>query len=741
MIREALAGKRVMLTGVTGFLGTGLLERLLSETRVDRIDAVIRGDAPKRLSWTLAGSAFGPIRKRMGSDEFDALVGKVVRPISADLAAEPPPVDDDVDLIIHSAATVAFDPPIDESFQTNLIGTTRLYQAAGGRPFIHVSTAYVAGLTRGTQPEELLERDVNWRAEANAAIGMRSEVEDQSRRPEVLEKLEARARSEMSRAGPQSVAKRAEKLRREWVNKRLVRAGRARARSLGWPDVYTFTKALGEIALNELAGDNPLVIVRPSIIESALELPFPGWVEGFRMADPVILGFGRGALPEFPGIPDGELDLIPVDLVVSCVLAAAAKQSERRAVYHVCSGARNRLRFREAYELIREYFITNPLPERGGGTFRVPEWTFPGRRAVERRIVAAERFLDYSDRLVRRFPRGRLARNTARRLDRFRRQLDFAKRYADLYGPYAEVEVVYTDERAQRLYESLPEDERRDFPFDPASFTWSHYLQEVHLPMISAPFRFVAPPRPARTVQITPDGRGRTVLALFDVEGTLVASNVVEAYLWLRLAELNGTGRAKEVAALGARLPGLLAAERRDRGEFLRKLYRLYEGASTQGVRSLASEVMGELILRRLSPSAVRRIRAHRAAGHRLVFVTASLDFVVEPVAPLADEVIAAKLHSTDGVFTGDLERPPLVGEARASWLRDYARQHEADLRAAYAYADSLSDLPLLEAVGNPVAVNPDVALAAVARSRGWPTEEWEADRGTPKVLLPERVG
>jgi HAD superfamily hydrolase (TIGR01490 family) len=228
------------------------------------------------------------------------------------------------------------------------------------------------------------------------------------------------------------------------------------------------------------------------------------------------------------------------------------------------------------------------------------------------------------------------------------------------------------------------------------------------------------------------------VIAFFDVEGTIVASNVLEAFLWLRLSEANRDEWVSLIGGVARRVPGFLAAERRDRGEFLRRFYRRYAGASEARVRVLAADSISELILRRLSPGAVRRIREHRAAGHEIVFITGSLSFIVAPLAPLADHIEAARLRVVDGRFTGDLDHPPLVGEARASWLRRYARERGADLKRCYAYADSLSDLPMLDAVGRGVAVNPDVALSRVAKRRGWPVEEWPAVGGTPKILLPD---
>ena len=727
----------MLLTGATGFLGTALLERLLVDVPVDRIDLLIRGNAEARADRLLTGSAFGPARDRLGAEGLKDLAAKKLRPVSGALGSGSPPVSDDVDLVIHTAAAVSFDPPIDEAFKTNLTGTVSLYEVCRGRPFVHVSTAYVAGSTRGTQHEEPLGRSVDWRAEASAAEDLRANIERNSRMPEVLQEVIAKARSERSRAGPQSVARLSERRRRDWVRDRLVDAGRERARSLGWPDVYTFTKALSEMALLEFAADAPLTIVRPSIIESALEHPFPGWIEGFRMAEPVILGFGRGSLPDFPGSPDTVVDVIPVDLVVNAVLAAAAQAPENGAVYHISSGARNPLRFGELYEVTRDYFQKQPLPDRGRGEIKVPEWQFRGRERLTRALKTTDRALDLAESVVVRLPRNRVGRETVKRLDKLRGRLDFAARYAELYGPYTELDVIYTDDRCRALFESLPPEDRDEFSFDVASFTWRHYLHDVHLPSISSSTRWALsskaiPPR----VKIRGQ-RPHPVLAVFDIEGTVVDSNVVEPYLWMRLSEANGFDRFKRIAEIASRVPGWIKLDRRERGEFLRRFYRQYEGVDAEEVKALASEVLGDLVFRRVSPGAVRRIREHRAAGHRVVFVTASLGFIVEHLAPLCDDLISSNLIERDGLLTGDMDGPPLVGEGRASWLRDYARAHDVNLRESYAYADSMSDLPLLESVGSPVAVNPDVRLAREARRRRWPIEDWPTDQGTPRILVP----
>src|SRR4029079_8053988 len=160
-------------------------------------------------------------------------------------------------------------------------------------------TAYVAGVQKGVIPEGPLEHKVDYRQEAEMAMQAKAEVESASRKPEMLEHFMAKAAKDHSRAGPSTVSQDAEERRKQWVDKRLIEYGRMRARTLGWPDVYTFTKGLGHRPVEDIAHDRrlPLSIVRPSIIESALEHPFPGWIDGFKMADPIITPYASGQSP------------------------------------------------------------------------------------------------------------------------------------------------------------------------------------------------------------------------------------------------------------------------------------------------------------------------------------------------------------------------------------------------------------------------------------------------------------
>jgi fatty acyl-CoA reductase len=747
-IAERLAGKNVLVTGVTGFLGQAVFERLLKDFPETRITLLVRpqlgSSGRQRVESLLGRPLFNALRDEVGGDAIKAMLDERVDVVDGDFSRELPSLPGDIDVVIHCAATVTFDPPIDEGFQTNLLGAVRLYEAAlaanASPHLVHVSTAYVAGVRKGVIPEATLDHRVDWRAEAELAMRARDDVEAASRKPEILDSFLRKARAEHGRAGPQSVADDAEDRRKSWVTKRLVQYGRARAQTLGWPDNYTFTKAMGERAVEELAAEHnaPLSIVRPSIIESAIKHPFPGWIEGFKMAEPIILAYGRGTIPEFPGIPEGIVDIIPADFVVNAMFAAAANPPEPAtpAYYHVSSGARNPLQYRGLYELVKEYYERDPLPQAGRGDIKVPEWSFPGHLRVERLIKTAERAVDLADKVVTHLPKSKKMRDLVARVDRDKGRVEFVRRYSDLYGAYTEAEVIYTDDRIVELFTSLSKADQKAFPFDAATIDWRYYLQDVHCPAVTVGLRALSSARTKPQVRIRE--REQLVLALFDMEGTLLPSNVVESYVWSRMADLPWDQWPDELADVFGRIPSYLMADRRDRGEFLRTFFRRYEDATVEGIDRLVDEVVSEFMLQKLSAAAVRRIREHREAGHRTILITAAAEPFVQPIAPLFDEVVAAKLAVKDGKYTGYLAEPPLVGEARGAWLRRYALLEGADLKSSYAYADSHSDLALLRAVGNPVAVSPDAALLRVAKRRRWPIEEWGMAGGMPRVRFPK---
>ena len=732
---SSLGSSHIFLTGGTGFVGQAILERLLSSHPNVTISLLIRSkgstSASDRLRTLLRKPVFRLWRERVGDDEVERAVRDRLRVIEGDLGSVPA-LPSDLDVVIHSASSVSFDPPIDQAFATNLGGAVALYtalQESGADPHVvHVSTAYVGGIRKGIVPEARLAHSVDWRSEFEAARDARVRVEMASRQPETLRRVIGDARAEHGKEGPQAVARAGEAARVEWVHSRLVDYGRTRAESLGWTDVYTLTKAFAERAAEELWGDvgHRLSVVRPAIIESALRHPFPGWIDGFKVADPLILAYGRGLLPEFPGLPDSVLDVIPVDFVVNAIVAIAARPAPVAQYVHVSSGASNPLPIHRMLQNMKEFFTANPMPHASEGQVRVPTWSFPGDRKVERALRGQERWNDRREQLLERFPstartRAQIAKVTSRRSD-----LESLRNFAELYRAYVQTEIIFDDRQLRALGDSLAPTPGDDTGFDVTTIDWEDYLQRVHFPAITTLTRaFAVRPAASERVQKALPERS-DVMAVFDLEGTVVDSNIVEQYLWVRSAGFRKAAWPGEVASLLASLPGYLSAERRDRGEFIRVFLRRYSGMPVARLESVVSGGYRETLLRHTMPAAIARIKEHRAAGHRTVLVTGSIGTLVAPLADLFDEVIAGSMHERDGVLTGYLAQPPLVDEARAAWLLRYAETHGFDLSQSYGYGDSHADLVWLELLGNPNAVNPDTNLSREAQRRRWSIHNWK---------------
>ena len=777
MIPEQLAGKRIAITGSTGFLGTALVERLLRSAPDAELVLLVRpgrrGAEQRVKREVLKNDAFDRLRQEWGK-EFDAVCASRVHAYAGDVGVDGLGLDQDgldalasCDIVIHSAAAVSFDSPIDLAVEVNLLGPVRVAETLnqlGVTPhLVAVSTCYVAGSRRGAAPEEPVDDspffvDVDWRIEVEQARRSRAEFESESRSVERLDGFRSSANDELGAAGRPAIAAKTEQLRSRWVTDQLAEAGRARASSLGFPDSYAFTKALGEVALAETRGDLPVSTVRPAIIESAVAEPVPGWIRGFRMAEPIIISYARGLLKEFPGVPEGIIDVIPVDFVVAAICAVAARgpvatDSGKPDITQVASGSLNPLRYIKLVDLAQEWFTANPIYDDRGQPIAVPEFSFPGRGRVQKQLERAGKTLDRTDKALSMLPlRGKPAMYTAG-LGEQRDQVERAKGYVDLYGAYAECEAVYGLERLLELWESLDSPDQELFTFDPRTIVWDDYVPGVHLPSVVKAGRVKTTPGartgPSRQQRL----RGQVLdpnrqLAVFDLENTLIASNVVASYAWLASRQLPDRERGRFVARTIMEGPALLALDRQDRSDFLRYFYRRFEHADVDQLEADSAEMFSDLILTKSFPAAIRRVRAHRAAGHRTLLITGALELVVKPLEPLFDDIIAAGLgekDSLDGgrrpttrrVYNGQLTSVPPTGEARYQAMADYAARHDLDLRESVAYADSASDLPMLEAVGFPVAVNPETKLASIARKRGWLVELFGKSPGGPRKIIP----
>lgn len=743
-LRDLLAGRKIVLTGVTGFIGEQILWKILTELPDTRVSVLVR---PKG-SVTAAQRVVGLVKKKVFKSLTEAaggaqeLVDTRIEVIEGDLP-NVPPLPRDIDVLIHCAGDVSFDPPIDEAFKTNVVGTKALLaalrQACSGADgtlervphYVHVSTAYTAGRRRGAIPEEAHQHGVDYNAETEHALSLKQHIETQSRTAERLTALRKEAERQHQQAGYLTTAADTERRRAEWVKRKLVEAGTERARSLGWTDVYTFAKAMGERVVADMTSDMLVSVVRPAIVESSIVDPFPGWIEGFKMADPIILAYARGELPEFPASPDAVIDIVPCDHVVNAILAVSATKPEigRPEYYHSNSGARNPLTFRGVHDLCREYFTAHPFI-RNGEPVPAAVWRFPGAAPIEKYLSLSEKANAVGERLLSFAPRSARTRKAALALDKQAEQLKFFRRYFSLYGEYLQSELHFVDDSTLALHASLHPDDVEHFGFDTGELDWHHYMVDVHIPSIINPVQRLELARSKRgdrasTYKALKPSTG-PVLAVFDLDGTVMATNVVETYLWATLPDLPMADQVKEVASVASRLPGYLTSLRKDRGNFLRQVYRRYAGTELAELERIVDTRMKPFILDRLAQDALARIQEHRDAGHTTVLLTGAVRPFTRPLADLFDVVVAAELSTDEqGICTGYLDGPPMVGETRSAWLKQYATLHGIDLSKSYAYADSHVDLPMLSVVGNPVVVSPDVGLLRAAKQNGWSVVDW----------------
>ena len=469
--------------------------------------------------------------------------------------------------------------------------------------------------------------------------------------------------------------------------------------------------------------------MRPTIIESALRHPFPGWIDGFKVADPIFGAYARGALPVFPGNADTVVDIIPVDFVVSAVLAAASKSPEPKAVkyFQVCSGMRNPLRGSRIADLTTEHFTAHPLPD---DTKPVAKWTFPSASEVEKEMRRREFAVKAADSVVAQLPSTARTRKWSTTVLKARRDLGLLRRLMAMYQPYVQIR----GHLRRRRNPTAPQPDR------PRCRTGGIRRRRHRL----APLPARRPPasvagmmdrRPHRR-----DGRPAElprrddVLAVFDLHSIVAGSSLWGHHLGVELARRSTRDRPLSLAKMLAASPRCLMGDRRDEADAIRDVMRRYAGCAEQELRRIVTDTLAQALRRSMYARAAERIEAHREAGHHTVLVTGQVGVFVEPLAPLFDEVIASSMDLDDeGRWTGHLAAAPTVNESRATWLRRYADDRNITLQASYGYGDCYADRPWLETVGFPNAVNPDLKLHRYARLHRWPIHSWRKN--------PDRLG
>jgi long-chain acyl-CoA synthetase len=539
-VRATLAGKTLLVTGATGFVGKVALTLLLDRyPEVGKVFVLVRpgtgGSAEARFFEKVAGSRpFDPLRQRH-RERFEPFLREKCFPIAGDVS-DPllgiPEADlarlSGLDAVVNCAGLVDFDPPLELALGVNVHGARNAVELCRrtGAALLHVSTCFVAGNRDGVVYEDEELRGYFPRREGvvgrpkepvldGADFDLDAEIADCERRmAEIRERAEDRVQqslfrdralerlAEDGRAGDEKALRLAiAREKRVWLSQRFVEAGMERARHWGWPNTYTYTKSLGEQAI---AGSEIVwSIARPSIVESALRYPFPGWNEGFTTSAPLAFLALKGHRG-FPAAEKAVLDVVPVDLVAAATIAATAELVERRGasggqpsgkVYHLASGDVNPLWARRAVELTalyrRRYYRER---ESGNATWnkllsRIEPYSVTraqyqalGAPAISALARGARRLLDEAT------PRwgaprlSALAERARRELDELDERLSKLQKLWDLFLPFVwENKYVFRCAQIRDLYARLSPADRERIPWDPDRLDWRHYWLGVHM--------------------------------------------------------------------------------------------------------------------------------------------------------------------------------------------------------------------------------------------------------------------
>ena len=556
-VAEYLKGKTLFITGATGFLGQCLVEKILwAAPDVERVYVLIRPrtnlrgavvTARMRLERELCqASCFDRLRSRLGAD-FPAFLKEKLVPVSGDLSRDDLNLDErtrlrlqaETDIVINSAAVVSFDAPLDDAYHLNVLGAQRVArfaQSCDDCVLVHVSTAYVCGAVVGSVPETIPEAPARGdepfpvRAFSNVDLDLErieqilDSVRDRAYAPGLEREFAAALRRRFKRSkGGRNVRRREkiENLRKKWIQTRLSREGMNWARERGWNDTYTYTKAIGERIVLRTRNGAPTIIIRPAVIESGFSEPSPGWLEGLRMADPLIAAIGKGRLRALPLSPKVIIDLVPVDMVVNALLASLPAVSNATGVriYQVATGSCNPITLGYLYDLIYRYFKRNPMFDKAGRTINIRYLRFPKPasfrlqhrlKALPLNLVAGA--LDKLSVLdsfngVQRYKR-RLSALTAAH-----EKLYY---YGEIYEPYLNLNCRFGIENTMGLLDHMSREEREVFNFDVTRLNWRHYIQNIHIPGVK---KFILKMEGAGTLEpdVQPAGEGGSVSTINDL--------------------------------------------------------------------------------------------------------------------------------------------------------------------------------------------------------------------------------
>ncbi|KAI5004030.1 hypothetical protein ZWY2020_031273 [Hordeum vulgare] len=480
-IVEYFRGKSILITGSTGFLGKVLVEKILRvQPDVKKLFLLIRASdvesAKLRIQNEVIGREIFQVLKEKHGVGFNNFVKEKIFPLVGDImdedfgldTAKLREVSKDIDIIVNGAATTKFYERYDVAFYVNVLGAKHVCTFARKctklKMLLHVSTAYVVGEQEGLIAEKPFFMGETLRAGTHLDIGSELNLIKETRRE--LRDGGSTEKDEMK------------------VMKKL---GLKRAKNFGWPNTYVFTKAMGEMMMGLLRGDFPVVIIRPSIITSTLKEPLPGWMEGIRTVDTVIMGYANQTLSFFLGNLDSILDMIPGDMVVNAMMAALLAHSndqQGQIIYNVTSSLSNPATSSLVIDSMHRYFFENPPCKGNGERIRLKNMRIFSTLTQLRLYMAIKYKLPLE---MLRLVSIALCGIFSECYNKLSRKYRFVMRLIELYAPYSLFKGCFEDTNLEKLRMTMRKDDQINngayyFDFDPRSINWVDYFYGVHIP-------------------------------------------------------------------------------------------------------------------------------------------------------------------------------------------------------------------------------------------------------------------
>ncbi|KAJ0083662.1 hypothetical protein Patl1_30443 [Pistacia atlantica] len=368
-ILQFLENKSILVTGATGFLAKIFLEKILRvQPNVKKLYLLLRAADAKVATHrfhneVIAKDLFRVLKEKCGTN-LNSIFSEKTTLVPGDISLENLGLKDsnlreemlkELDVVINLAATTNFDERYDVALGINTLGAKNVLNFAKKcnklKVFVHVSTAYVSGETPGLS----LEKSYRMGETLNGTSGLDIDVEKKVMEQE-LNELQAEGATE------------------DEIKLAMKDLGLKRAKMYGWPNTYVFTKAMGEMLVDDSKENLSVVTIRPTIVTSTYKEPFSGWAEGIRTIDSLAVGYGKGRLTCFLGDLNAVIDAIPADMVVNAIIVAMvahAKQQSGNVIYQVGSSLRNPLRYSDLQDYGYRYFTKRPWINKDGKPVKV----------------------------------------------------------------------------------------------------------------------------------------------------------------------------------------------------------------------------------------------------------------------------------------------------------------------------------------------------------------------------------